>query len=285
MNAASEARIAISRLISAAYEPHPNVRMTAVGGSAARGQADRWSDADMAVYWEDVDAVWLDEPRFSGEGVERAILYNVAEADPRIWLEQYFVDGIKVDVAHLPLDWFASEIAAVVEHFDTTPDRQETLEGAIDSIPLYNEPLYRQWLGRLDPYPGGLREAMVAANLRFPPAWTLTGQGLERGDLLAYYDNLIPILKGTAGVLAGLNRRYLCTAKLKRIDQVLATFELAPPRAVEHVRALLECREVDRRYDDLAESVLTLVERELPAFDTTQARWIFQFGRKELRES
>ncbi len=42
-------RLDISREISKAYERHSAVRMTAVGGSASRGQADAFSDIDLAV--------------------------------------------------------------------------------------------------------------------------------------------------------------------------------------------------------------------------------------------
>ncbi|MEO6399158.1 MAG: nucleotidyltransferase domain-containing protein [Tepidiformaceae bacterium] len=50
LNEQSAWRIELSREISKRYERQAGVRMTAVGGSASRGQADEYSDIDFAVY-------------------------------------------------------------------------------------------------------------------------------------------------------------------------------------------------------------------------------------------
>src|SRR5688500_18970774 len=62
MNHASQWRIELARDIAGWYTDQPNVRMIALGGSAARGLADAYSDMDMAVYWEELDRAWLAEP-------------------------------------------------------------------------------------------------------------------------------------------------------------------------------------------------------------------------------
>jgi hypothetical protein len=141
MNEPSAWRIALARELSAVYERNPCVRMSAIGGSAARGQADAYSDIDMAIYWDHVDAAWLETQPLAGEAVRRFTFLQVVDADPRIYLEQYFIGDLKIDVAHLPLDWWAEEIADVLERFDTTPDKQETLEGMLDAVVLSGEAL------------------------------------------------------------------------------------------------------------------------------------------------
>jgi hypothetical protein len=44
----------------------PYAERTAIavlGGSVAQGIADRWSDVDTLVYWDEIDRDWLETPR------------------------------------------------------------------------------------------------------------------------------------------------------------------------------------------------------------------------------
>jgi hypothetical protein len=277
VNEASRWRLDLARAISKAYEGHTAVRMTAAGGSAARGHADAYSDIDMAVYWDRVDDAWLETPPLTGDSIRRFTFLNVLHADPRIWLEQYFVGDVKVDVAHLPLDWLAEEVTAVQERFDTTPDRQEAFEGMLSAIPLFGADLYEQWRVRVAGYPDGLARAIVRAHLQFMPPWVLLDQGLNRGDLANYYSTLLPIITNVLNVLAGLNRRYLCTVHLKNVPAILETMPLKPPHAGRHIRALLTRQDFAQHYSALIEGTLALVEQYMPEVDTTAARGTYGF--------
>ena len=51
MNAASRWRLSLSRLLAEHYAALPQVATVFVGGSTARGQADRFSDLELCVAW------------------------------------------------------------------------------------------------------------------------------------------------------------------------------------------------------------------------------------------
>ena len=63
MNRDSEWRIGVAREIARVFAAHPDVLMVVAGGSAARGEADSWSDLDLSVHWKAVDGAWLETPR------------------------------------------------------------------------------------------------------------------------------------------------------------------------------------------------------------------------------
>ncbi len=52
MNEASRWRLGRAREIAPVYLADPRVRAVMVGGSVARGWADRYSDVEVGVFWE-----------------------------------------------------------------------------------------------------------------------------------------------------------------------------------------------------------------------------------------
>src|SRR5437764_15346429 len=104
MNSASQWRIDLARELAAFYAPQQGVRMIALGGSAARGQADAYSDVDMAVYWDRIDGDWLAVARLRPAGGERFAFRSAF--DGAVYLEQYFVGDLKIDIVHISLAWW-----------------------------------------------------------------------------------------------------------------------------------------------------------------------------------
>ena len=51
MNEASAGRFALAQQLAPHYSASPKVAAVAVAGSVARGDADRFSDIDLAVFW------------------------------------------------------------------------------------------------------------------------------------------------------------------------------------------------------------------------------------------
>jgi hypothetical protein len=99
-------RLELARRYIAPYAERAPIAV--LGGSVAQGVADRWSDCDTIVYWDELDRDWLEEPR-AGEGGER---FTWIEHFPgNACLEQYRFGGIKADVAHVRLGWLDELIA------------------------------------------------------------------------------------------------------------------------------------------------------------------------------
>jgi hypothetical protein len=274
MNHASQWRVDFARDIAARYASHTGVCMIALGGSAARGLADAYSDMDMAVYWDGLDLQWLAEPPLGPIGGERFI-YRLL-FDDQVVVEQYQIGEAKLDVAHFALAWWDAAVADVLERADMTPDKQEVLDGFLSAIPFYGQPLYEQWRARIAAYPDELARKMIQQHLAFSPGWVLEQHGLARGDLLSFYAMLCEMIQNLLGVLAGLNRLYLSMEKPKRSADLLGRMPIAPRDAAARMQAILT---IDRRQavaelSDLIAEVLDLVEQHKPAVDTTRTRMI-----------
>ena len=270
-------RIALAADIATAYVGRPGVRSVVVGGSAVRGEADAYSDIDMIVYWDRVDGAWLETPQLTATNVRRFTFMHLVQVDPRLYLEQYFVGDVKVDVGHLALDWCEEEISAVVDRLDAMPDRRELLQGLSEAVVLHGPDVVERLRARAA-FPDALADRLVADHLMFMPPWVLTKHGIERDDLFGYYETLRTALTNLVAVLSAVNRTYVCTAKLKRVEAIVSRFRLAPAAAGDRVHALLERRDVDENYRALVEEALALVEREMPHIDTATARSLFAFA-------
>jgi hypothetical protein len=89
VNEQSAWRLAFAQRNLEPYREHPAARIGVLGGSVAQGVADRWSDCDTLVYWDSIDAAWLETPRAAmpAGGGER---FTWLESYPgNAWLEQY----------------------------------------------------------------------------------------------------------------------------------------------------------------------------------------------------
>jgi hypothetical protein len=283
MENASEWRVALARQIAPIYGANAQVKMVAIGGSAARGQADEYSDIDMMVYCEKADTDWLAEPPIVAEGCSR-ITYR--EVLPGVFLEQYMIGDLKIDIAHLPLDWAREVVDTVIVKYDMSGLGDEMLGGFMTAIPLYGEELYEEWRSRIADYPEGLARSVVEKHLFFYPRWVIENQGLGRDDLYSFYDHLNHMLRNMIGVLAGVNRRYVATEKVKRVGETLRGMAIAPAGAPERAEALFRMNRADvpAALDALLRETLDIVEKRMPEIDISRTRRMLDFQLVPCRE-
>lgn len=274
MNEASQWRIQLAGEIAAVYRALAPVRMAALGGSAARGLADEYSDLDIAVYWEAIDATLLDPPPLAAAGAERFTFHRLFGG--LVAVEQYFVGDAKVDVAHFAIGWLEAAVADVIERCDLDNDKHEVLDGFLSAIVLFGQAEYAAWRARIAAYPDALAHAMVRQHLRFYPRWVLEQQALARDDLLAFYSMLCEQIGHLLGVLAGLNRIYLSMEKTKRSADLLRRMPIAPVDARSRFDALLAAdrHAAPATLAALIDETLALVEQHMPAVDTRRTRMI-----------
>lgn len=274
MNQASQWRVELARKIAAVYAEHPQVRMVALGGSAARGLADAFSDMDMAVYWQPLDDAWLDNVPLARAGAERFTFHRLFEN--QVALEQYFVGPAKLDVVHFALGWWEQTVADVTERADLADEKHEVLDGFMSAIPFHGLAEYETWRQRIGAFPDTLAKAMITRSMRFYPQWVLAEHGLGRGDLLNFYAILCEMVGNLLGVLAGLNRIYHSMEKPKRSADLLRRMELLPANAAARIDALFagDRARAPAELAALVDETLTLVEQHMPAVDTARARMI-----------
>jgi hypothetical protein len=252
----------------------PYAERTAIavlGGSVAQGIADRWSDVDTLVYWDEIDRDWLETPRAAAGGGR----FTWVEHYPgNACLEQYRFGTVRADVAHVRLGWLDELIEGTLsgESFDTTS--LDVLRGVQEAIVLFGAERYEPIRERVLEFPDALRRAMVEANLAFTPSWIYDGMGRDRGDLVVFYEYVLATIRSLVGVLAGLNRVYVAPEKLKRVGAVVARMEIVPTEAAARLEALLDLprEEVRAELDDLVGRTLDLVDEHLPEVDTARAR-------------
>ena len=256
------------------YRDHPGAAMAVLGGSVAQGVADRWSDCDTVVYWDEIDADWLETPR-ALSALGSGTRFTWLESYPgNAWIEQYRFGSLKTDVAHVRLGWLDELIAGVLAGTDTDTTSLDVLRGVQESIVLFGADRYEPIRARVQVYPHELRLAMVRNHLKLTPSWIYDGMGRDRGDLVVFYEYVLATMRSVVGALAGLNRVYLAPEKLKRVGVVVGRMELTPPDAAARLDALLDLprERVKAELDDLVERTLGLVEEHLPQLDTTAAR-------------
>ena len=275
LNDQSAERHELARTYLAPYAERAAIGV--LGGSVAQGVADRWSDVDTLVYWDEIDRDWLETPRAAEKG-ER---FTWLEHYPgNACLEQYRFGTVKADVAHVRLGWLDELIEGVLSGEDTDTTSLDVLRGVHEAIVLFGEERYEPIRARVLDYPDALRRSLVEAHLKFTPSWIYDGMGRDRGDLVVFYEYVLATMRNVVGVLAGLNRVYVAPDKLKRAGAVVSRMELTPPDAAARLDALLDLprEQVKAELDDLVARTLDLVDEHLPEVDTARARdvWSLQ---------
>jgi hypothetical protein len=141
------------------------------GRSLARGDADRFTDIDLAVFW--VAAPTEQECReISKHARGRHVQLDSYNRDEACWSDRYEVGGVAIDVRHAEVEAIERILADVLERCDPSLSRQQHLAALLTAL-LLSDPssMLTHWQSRATAYPRGLSMAMVRAHLRFRPAW------------------------------------------------------------------------------------------------------------------
>ncbi len=145
----SRQRAALARSIAHVYAAEPHVAAVILGGSVARGWADRWSDVELGVFWS--------APPSESARTEVAIRAGAAhrrvypEPTPLGAVEEdYEVSQVKVDVTHLTVEATDRVLGDVVERHDPTLIKQVLVAAIHHGVPLHGAPLLRRWRAETD---------------------------------------------------------------------------------------------------------------------------------------
>ncbi|MEO7995668.1 MAG: nucleotidyltransferase domain-containing protein, partial [bacterium] len=267
---------AIAATIAAHYTL-PQIPVIVLGGSAAHGTPDAFSDIDVITYWEGpVDPALLDPPPLAAMGAERFTSRAVADG---AWLEQYFIGTLKIDVGHVPFAFAGQILVDVQENLSLDGGAHGFLEGMNTAIVLRGEAAYANWRTRAATYPEALREAMIRAQLPFMPRWVPEQHGLVRGDILHFHELRLSSVKKLVAMVAALNGRYFDSSKWKHVGGLLELCPIAPQGFRTRIDAILSGDPV-AGLDDLhrlIDEVLALVATTVPSVDLARAREILNF--------
>jgi hypothetical protein len=265
-------RRALAEVVAPAYAANPKVAGVLLAGSVARGLADEFSDIEVDVYWHapptDAD---LSAP------IEQAgwpIVYR--HVDENEWADGFLIGGVKVDTSQFLVSTIDRWLDDALLRADTEPECQVRITALRHGQPLYGADLIERWRARTDPYPEALAHAMVAQHLEFRPRY-LMEMLAARNDVLMLHRCLVEVEQLIMDVLMGVNRVYAPHPYHKWLDWEIGQLKHTPPDLNRRLRWILtaEPRAAVDQLHQLIEETLELVERHLPAFDTSAARAVF----------
>ncbi len=281
MQEESRWRYGLAQQIASHAHANPKVAAVLVEGSVARGDADRFSDLDLAVFWA--------EPPTVQE--RRDIVIRAAGRDRRPWPSpreaagwerQNVREGVAIDVRHTTVAATERLLEARLEHADPRLSKQQHLSALRSALPLVNPTLITQWQQQAAAYPHDLAVAMVREYLRFRPAWEQEHLA-ERHNVLVLYDSFCTAQKQLLLVLLGLNHLYY--PGWRWLDRLMDEMQVTPPNLSPRLKQLFAIVSIDPlasvyQLHDLIEETFRLVETHLPAVDIRQARARFHERRK-----
>jgi predicted nucleotidyltransferase len=252
------------RIVDEALKRVP-LRAALLAGSAARGDADFYSDIDLLLYVDEVPPEELLTEIREAVGGTNA----VRKGEPTDYFcgEEFDLKGVHTEVSFIALAWSESRLAELldrIEDFDSP--FQKVLSGILDGLPLYGEEFLERRRARVRNYPEPLRRAMIERHWNFFPLWYYGEAMAARDAELWRLDMLLEAAFNLLAVLAGLNRLYFTRFELKQMRALIAKMKLAPPRLADRLESLfrLESEAAAEELGRLVQETHALVAAELP---------------------
>jgi predicted nucleotidyltransferase len=267
MESATEHLRALARgIVDVVLERVP-ARAALLVGSAARGDADYYSDLDLIVYVDQVPA----EQVLAGIRAAVGGINPIAkEATEYACGEEFELDGVRTEITFITVERVEMRLEQLLDRLEGIDSPvQKAVLGVLEGLPLHGEELIERWQSRLRAYPEPLRRAMVERYWRFFPLWHYADSMAARDAELWRLDMLLEAAFNLLGVLAGLNRLYFSRFELKRMRALIDQMEIAPPHLADRLESLfrLEPREAADELERLVEETRVLVAGELPALE------------------
>jgi hypothetical protein len=287
MQPGSEWRYGIAKAIYLVYAENPKVAAIFLGGSTARGHADRYSDIELGIFWHQPPT---DEERqkaadnFPGDLV---YLYPYNEAE-EVWSDDFMVgrsqtdipkSGVLVEIAHTTVDFLDRTFDAVLVDHDPDYLKQNFIAGVLDGIPLYNEALIQEWKQRAAKYPDELLMNVLRRYAQIDHFWRWE-MWLDRGNnLMMLYQSWAEIQQKLLHVLLALNRVYYFG--FKWLDVVAARLDKKPPDLVKRFAQVyaVEPAEGAGILATLVEETYDIIDAQFPHLDVDWLRSVFRYKR------
>ena len=279
MTEASKWRFELAERIAASYMENPKTRVVMVAGSVGRGCADRYSDLEIDVYYNEAPT---EADRIAAVEGCGAVLEGLDE-DAYEWEEQMSLDGFHAATSTFLVATMEGYLGEVVDRCEIVPDGQTRLYSLQHSVPLMGHDLVAQWREKAAHYPDGLVVTMLEAHLPFRGFWYAEEMLAARDDVLALYDIFIRVEQQVLGALLGLNRLYMPTPDYtKRMDEMIEAMQVKPVNLSERLKRAFRIPPQDGvdLLKGIILEVMDLVEAHMPNFDTTPYRANFNARRQ-----
>lgn len=287
MNAASQWRRTLVQQLTPIYATNPHVAAVLLGGSTARGHADRYSDIEFGVFWHQPPT---DTERHTAANAINGDLVRLYPFDPveEVWCDDYMLgrrhpdhpkSGVLVEVVHHTTDFLDRTLDAVLHQYNPEPLKQLLIAGVVQGVPLYNANLVQQWKDRAAAYPDGLALAVVNRYAIIDHFWRWEMWLARSENLMMLYHAYTQIQQQLLHMLLGLNRVYYFG--FKWLDVISEQLTQQPTNLVHRLRQVYRLAPAEGAHElaSLVEETYDLIEKQLPQIDVAWLRSVFRYQR------
>ena len=272
MNQASKYLLELAKQKIQPYIANPQTRAAMITGSAARGEADFYSDVEMFIYYEQLPS--KEELQFARQQNQGSQPILTIDDYSNGWFgEIYYIDGVEFQIGNMTIAFWERDMATILQQLDTSP-LQKAVSGMLDCIPVYGEELISQWKKQVADYPDTLAQAMIEKYLNFVPIWALQEELAARDTTLFQHQIRLEIAQNILGVLAGLNRLYYTTFQFKRMRNFIKEMNITPQNLYERLESIYnqEPLSAANQLKELVAETVDLVELHMPDIDISKIK-------------
>lgn len=279
-------REAVQPLLQA-YAADRGVEAVILSGSTARGDADRWSDVEVGVFWATPPDESARGRLASSGGAQECRLFPYDERE-RVWCDDVHLGSsfgrLLVEVVHTLTASTEQLIQAVTVEHSPDSDGLNAVQGLVDGIASHGSELVEKWKASVASYPRGLAIAVVESAGVIDHFWRWE-MLVERRNPVLLAGMLSAVCQQLLTILLALNGRY--GPKPKQLDALVGSLTIAPAHLADRMRHVfaVDPPAGSRALAELVEETFTLIERELPEVDIERLRRIFRHSRGPLGPS
>jgi hypothetical protein len=287
MNAASQWRRTLVEQLTPIYANNPHVAAVLLGGSTARGHADRYSDIEFGVFWRQPPT---DAERQAAANTIDGDLVWLYPFDPaeEVWCDDYMLgrrhpdqpkSGVLVEVVHYTTEFLDRTLDAVLLQYNPEPLKQLLIAGVVQGVPLYNANIIQQWKERAAVYPDGLAVAVVNRYGIIDHFWRWEMWLARSENLMMLYQAFTQIQQQLLHMLLGLNKVYYFG--FKWLDVIAAQLRYKPEDLVRRLSRVYQVAPAEgaQELTALVEETYDLVEQHVPQVDVAHLRSVFHYRR------
>ncbi len=273
-----------------AYAASAVVDAVMLSGSTARGDADRWSDTEVGVFWSRPPTA---RERAAVAEAARAVdirMVTGEDANPP-WYDHIYLgvgrpDGLMVEVVHTLTKVVDDTLDSVLRSCEPDPPGLDAIKGIVDGAEVSGAgaDVVARWKARAATYPRGLAIAVVQRDGAIEQFWRWR-MLVERDNPLLLAREFSRIASQLLNVLHALNGRYCGhPSAFKRLDALENELTIAPRGLAARLRSAftLPAAEGAAVLRDLVEETYDLVELHLPEVDVERLRTLFRSDRRPL---
>lgn len=261
-----------------------------LSGSTARGDADRWSDVEVGVFWSRRPT--RRERATAASAACAADLRMVTPEDATApWYDHLYLgatrpEGLMVEVVHTLTALVEDTLDAVLDACEPNPPGLDTIKGIVDGSGTVGAraDITDHWKARAASYPRGLAIAIVEGSGAIEQFWRWR-MLVERENPLLLAREFTRVAGQMLNVLHALNGRYCGhPSAFKRLDAVQDDLPVAPRALADRLRSVftLPTSEAAAALRELVEETYDLVEVHLPEVDVERLRTLFRADRRPL---